>query len=50
MKRVTITFTYDFDDDTPDDTCYASAIEAHGQEDIDDNNIKLENLPNETTD
>lgn len=42
MKIVTLTFTMKFDDDTPDDVCYSSAIECQGQSEWNDNEIKLE--------
>lgn len=32
MKRVTLTFTMDFDDDVPDDKCLASANEVLSQD------------------
>lgn len=47
MKRVTITHVYDFDNDTPDDDCYASAIEQHAQEELNDDHFKLEIVPDE---
>jgi hypothetical protein len=32
MKRVTLTFTMEFEDDVPDETCISCAVEVLGQD------------------
>lgn len=52
MKRVTATYTMDFDDDVPDADCYAVIGEVMGQDRHfpNDNQIKIEILPDGTPD
>jgi hypothetical protein len=52
MKRVTATYTMDFDDDVPDEKCYACLSECMGQDGHfpSDDQVKIEMLPDGTPD
>lgn len=52
MKRVTMTYTMDFPDDTPDDVCFSSIVECEGQDRHwpSDDQIKIEILEDGTPD
>lgn len=52
MKRVTGTYTMDFEDAVPDEVCIASWNECMGQDNHwpDDDQLKIEQLPDGTPD